>query len=119
MTVAAALPVDHVGVGLTKAEAGPWRRGWLRLRRRKSAVIGFAIVCTFIAMAVLAPWLSPFDPIETSWSAIRKAPSAQHWFGTDEIGRDVLARVIWGTRASLLAGVVSVSISLLLGVSIG
>ena len=54
-----------------------------------------------------------------SWSAIRKAPSATHWFGTDEIGRDVLSRVIWGARASLLAGVVSVSISLLLGVPIG
>ena len=55
----------------------------------------------------------------TSWGAIRKAPTLAHWFGTDEIGRDVLSRVIWGTRASLLAGVVSVSISLLLGVPIG
>src|SRR5207253_10536438 len=53
------------------------------------------------------------------WSAIRKAPSAEHWFGTDDIGRDVLSRVIWGTRASLLAGVVSVSISLLIGLPIG
>ena len=114
-----ALTVDTVPAGSVTAEAGPWRRGWRRLRRRKGAVIGLAIVCVFIAMAVFAPWLAPFDPIETSWSAIRKAPSAQHWFGTDEIGRDVLARVIWGTRASLLAGVVSVSISLVLGVSIG
>jgi peptide/nickel transport system permease protein len=48
-----------------------------------------------------------------------RRPVAEHWFGTDEIGRDVLSRVIWGTRASLLAGVVSVSISLLLGVPIG
>jgi peptide/nickel transport system permease protein len=58
--------------------------------------------------------LHPCDPIATSWGALRKAPSSAHWFGTDEIGRDVLSRVIWGTRASLLAGVVSVSISLLL-----
>jgi hypothetical protein len=71
------------------------------------------------AMALLAPWMSPYDPIATSWGAIRKAPSAAHWFGTDEIGRDVLSRVIWGTQASLLAGVVSVSISLLIGVPIG
>ena len=49
-----------------------------------------------------------YDPIATSWSAVRKAPSAAHWFGTDEIGRDVLSRVVWGARASLLAGVVSV-----------
>ncbi len=114
-----ALSVDSVAAPPVTADTGPWRRGWRRLRRRKGAVIGLAIVCVFVAMAVFAPWLAPFDPIETSWSAIRKAPSAQHWFGTDEIGRDVLARVIWGTRASLLAGVVSVSISLVLGVSIG
>ena len=68
---------------------------------------------------VFAPWIAPQDPIATSWSDIRKGPSAAHWFGTDEIGRDVLSRVIWGTRASLLAGVVSVSISLMLGVPIG
>ena len=73
----------------------------------------------FAALALFAPWISPQDPLATSWGAIRKAPSAQHWFGTDDIGRDVLSRVIWGTRASMLAGVVSVSISLLLGVPIG
>jgi peptide/nickel transport system permease protein len=82
-------------------------------------LVGLAVVLLFVAVAVLAPWLSPYDPIQTSWSAIRKAPSAAHWFGTDDIGRDVLSRVVWGTRASLLAGVVSVSISLLLGVPIG
>ena len=82
-------------------------------------MVGLALVLLFIALALLAPWLAPQDPIATSWSAIRKAPSALHWLGTDEIGRDVLSRVIWGTQASLLAGVVSVSISLLLGVPIG
>ena len=63
--------------------------------------------------------IAPYDPLATSWSAIRKAPSAAHWFGTDEIGRDVLARVVWGARASLLAGLVSVAISLSVGVPIG
>jgi peptide/nickel transport system permease protein len=77
------------------------------------------IVLGFIVLALGASWIAPLDPIATSWGAIRKAPSAAHWFGTDEIGRDVLSRVIWGTRASLLAGVVSVSISLMLGVPIG
>ena len=70
-------------------------------------------------VALAAPWLAPYDPLATSWSAIRKAPSAAHWFGTDEIGRDVLSRVIFGARASLLAGVVSVLISLSIGVPIG
>ena len=93
---------------------------WLkRLAQRKRAMVGMLLVMSFVLMALLAPWLSPYDPLATSWSAIRKAPSAQHWLGTDEIGRDVLARVIWGARASLLAGVVSVAISLSVGVPIG
>ena len=90
-----------------------------RLLRRRPAMVGLAIVLLFVVMALFAPWVAPHDPVATSWSVIRKAPSAAHWFGTDDIGRDVLSRVIWGTRASLLAGVVSVSISLLLGVPIG
>jgi len=70
-------------------------------------------------MAVLAPLVAPYDPIATSFAAVRKAPSFAHWFGTDEIGRDVLSRVIFGARASLLAGVVSVLISLSIGVPAG
>ncbi len=100
-------------------QAGPWRRALRRLRRRRAAMIGLVIVLGFVALALFAPWIAPHDPIATSWGAIRKAPTAAHWFGTDDIGRDVLSRVIWGTRASLLAGVVSVSISLALGVPIG
>jgi peptide/nickel transport system permease protein len=105
--------------GPRPADAGAWAVAWRRLRRRRSAIVGLVIVALFVLAALLAPWLAPFDPIETSWSAIRKAPSAAHWFGTDDIGRDVLSRVIWGTRASLLAGVVAVSIALALGVPIG
>jgi len=100
-------------------QAGPWRRALRRLRHRRSAMIGLLVVLGFVALALFAPWIAPHDPIATSWGAIRKAPSEAHWFGTDEIGRDVLSRVVWGTRASLLAGVVSVSISLALGVPIG
>ena len=100
-------------------EAGPWLRAWRRLLRRRGAMLGLVVVLIFVALAVLAPWIAPQDPIATSWSAIRKAPSAEHWMGTDEVGRDVLSRVIFGTRASLLAGLASVSISLLLGVPIG
>ena len=90
-----------------------------RLLRRRFAAFGLAVIFVFVALALLAPFVAPYDPLATSWGAIRKSPSLEHWFGTDEIGRDVLSRVIWGTRASLLAGVVSVSISLLLGVPIG
>ena len=101
------------------ARPGPWLAAWRRLRRRPTAMFGLGVVLLFTCMALLAPWLGLQDPIATSWGAIRKAPSAAHWFGTDEIGRDVFARVVWGTQASLLAGVVSVSISLLIGVPLG
>ena len=110
----ATLAIDALPV-----EAGPGRRAWRRLSRRGSAVFGLVVVVAFVVIALAAPWIAPYDPVATSWGAIRKAPSAAHWFGTDELGRDVLSRVIFGARASLLAGVVSVLISLALGVPIG
>ncbi len=101
------------------SDAGPWRRAWRRLARRRGAMFGAAVVLGFVLLALFAGSVAAQDPIATDWGAIRQAPSAAHWFGTDDIGRDVLSRVVWGTRASLLAGVVSVSISLLVGVPIG
>jgi peptide/nickel transport system permease protein len=99
--------------------AAPRTHALRRLLRRRGAAVGLVVIVFFVALAVLAPVVAPYDPLATSWSAIRKAPTAAHWFGTDEIGRDVLARVIWGARASLLAGVVSVLISLSIGVPVG
>jgi peptide/nickel transport system permease protein len=100
-------------------QASPKGKVLRRLARRAGAMFGFGIVAFFVALAVFAPWLAPYDPVATSWSAVRAAPGAAHWFGADELGRDVLSRIIWGARASILAGVVSVSISLSLGVPIG
>jgi peptide/nickel transport system permease protein len=97
----------------------PWQRTLRLLAQRRLAIIGLAMVLFFIAIAILAPLISPYDPLATSWLTVRKPPSAAHWFGTDEIGRDVLARVIWGARASLLAGLVSVSLALAAGVPVG
>jgi peptide/nickel transport system permease protein len=105
---------------LPRAEViSPAQRAWRRLVRRRGAMAGLALVLFFILVAIFAPWLSPYDPIATSWSAVRKAPTMQHWFGTDDIGRDVLARVIWGARASLSAGLISVCIALSVGVPLG
>ena len=103
----------------TARELSPARRALLRLLRRRGAMLGLAIVLVFVLLAVFAPVISPQDPLQTSWSAVRKAPNAQYLFGTDEIGRDVLSRVIWGARASLMAGLVSVCIAMALGVPIG
>ena len=90
-----------------------------RLLRRPAAAAGLVVITLFVGIAVFAPWIAPYDPIATSFSTVRKAPSALHWFGTDEIGRDVLSRIVFGARASLLAGVVSVLISLAVGVPVG
>ena len=101
------------------AAESPARRALRRFLRHRLAVFGLVVVVAFILAALLAPWISPADPLQTSWSAIRKAPSAAHWFGTDENGRDVLSRVLWGARASMAAGVISVTVALLIGVPIG
>ena len=97
----------------------PARRALRRLLARKGAVVGLVVIATFIVLAVFAPLIVPYDPIATSWTLVRKAPTAQHWFGTDDLGRDILSRVMYGARASLLAGAISVGIALSVGVPLG
>ena len=67
-----------------------------RLMRRKGAVAGLCVVAFFVLIALLAPWLAPYDPIATNFLQVRKPPSAQHWMGTDEIGRDLMSLVRLG-----------------------
>ncbi|MDE2377810.1 ABC transporter permease [Bradyrhizobium sp.] len=97
----------------------PGRRARRRLFKRKAAVAGLVVLTAFILLALLAPLIVPHDPIATSWGQVRKPPSALHWFGTDELGRDILSRVVFGARASLLAGAISVAIALGIGVPLG
>jgi len=115
------MTADSLAPALLPDEAGerPWRRAMRQLAQRRLALAGLAVVLFFVGLAILAPLVSPYDPLATNWTIVRKPPSLLHPFGTDEIGRDVLARVIWGTRASLLAGLVSVSLALAAGVPIG
>lgn len=101
------------------AVESPRKRAWRRLRKRKSAMLGLCVILALLVIALFAPWIAPYDPAQQSWSAVRKAPSAAHWFGTDEVGRDILARVIYGARASLMAGVISVALATSLGVPLG
>ncbi|MBN9035223.1 MAG: ABC transporter permease [Rhizobiales bacterium] len=99
----------------------PGQIAWIvrRFLRNKAAVAGLIVVGLFVLVAIFAPLLAPYDPIKTNWSEIRHAPSAAHWFGTDELGRDIFSRIIYGARASLMAGVVSVVIAFVVGVPIG
>ena len=104
---------------MTERAQSPLSLAWRRFRGRPSAVAGLAVVLLFIAIALAAPLLAPADPLKTSWTLVRKAPALAHWMGTDENGRDVFSRVIWGARASLAAGVISVAIAASLGVPLG
>jgi peptide/nickel transport system permease protein len=97
----------------------PTARAWRRLKRRKAAVLGLTVIALLTALALLAPLIAPYGPAAQSWTAVRKAPSLAHWFGTDEVGRDVLSRVIYGARASLAAGCISVCIALGIGIPLG
>jgi peptide/nickel transport system permease protein len=97
----------------------PSRRALRRLFQRKGAVAGLVVISVFVLLALFAPLILPYDPITTSWSLVRKPPSSAHWFGTDELGRDILSRVVYGARASLMAGAISVGIALGIGVPLG
>jgi peptide/nickel transport system permease protein len=88
-------------------------------RRNPLAIAGIVFATLLTLCAIFAPWFSPTDPAHIDLPARLNAPSAQHWFGTDELGRDILSRVIYGSRISMLVGVGVVSASLLGGLLIG
>lgn len=90
-----------------------------RLRRNKASMAGAIIIAILVLTAIFAPLLAPYDPIDQDVPARFAKPTAQHLLGTDELGRDILSRIIFGTRLSLLSSITAVSISLTVGVSIG
>ena len=89
------------------------------LVRNPSALLGGTVIILMALMALLAPWLAPYDPIAISLPDRLAAPSAAHWFGTDEMGRDILSRIMYGARISLLIGLVVITIAGGLGTIIG
>src|SRR5512136_1287049 len=89
------------------------------LRKSPTAVAGSIIVAVVVLSALFAPWISPHSPVDTDLYSRLKPPSLKHPLGTDELGRDVLSRIIWGARVSLKVGVISVSIGMFLGVFLG
>lgn len=95
---------------------------WLRFKKTLSnslALTGFIIILVIFLLAMLAPVIAPYDPNEINVKAILLGPSAQHWMGTDGLGRDVLSRMLHGGRISLLVGLVAVGISTLIGILLG
>jgi peptide/nickel transport system permease protein len=89
------------------------------LRRNPRMIVGGAIVIAWLVIAAFAPFLAPYDPIKVNVTDSLMPPGSAHWLGTDDLGRDVLSRVMWGSRVSLSVGVISVSIGLLVGTSVG
>lgn len=110
---------DMVSSSPTTTSRGRDTSSLRRVLSHPSALIGGFIVAFFVLLAIFAPVLAPFDPIASDWLSVRQAPSAAHWFGTDDLGRDILSRIIYGARASLLAGVIAVAIAIAIGVPLG
>ena len=102
---------------------GLWKDAWFRLRRDPGALLGFGLVGMFVVAAVFAPLLAPEDPVVGDLSRLGgvccPGPSAEHWFGVDQQGRDVLSRILYGARYSLIIGVVSVAVGLSVGLVLG
>jgi len=110
-------------VAIETAPSGLWSDAWYRLKRNPAAITGFVIMALVIVIAIFAPLVAPFGPREQNLAALRggccPGPSAEHWFGVDELGRDELSRIIFGARYSLLIGVVSVSVGFVFGSLLG
>ena len=103
--------------------SGLWGEAWYRLIRNPGALVGFALVALFVLTAVFAPLIAPYDPREQDLSLLSEGccpgPSADHWFGVDQLGRDVFSRVVYGARYSLLIGVVAVTVGVSVGLILG
>jgi peptide/nickel transport system permease protein len=92
---------------------------WRRLRRNRTAVAGAGVVLVFVLLAVLAPVLVPYNPIQGDLNDRLQSFSGKHWLGTDELGRDLLSRILYGARVSLQIQIVAVVLALIVGVLLG
>lgn len=110
MTTAIDLPVN--------AEKGTslWADAWVRLRKNHLAIFGLCILIFFSLVALLTPWIAPYGYQEQNLALGASSPSWEHWFGTDIFGRDLLTRVMYGGRVSLMVGFIATAVALLIGV---
>jgi len=96
--------------------ASLWRDAWIRLRKNRLAIFGLIVLVFMTATAVLAPWIAPYSYEVQDLNLGAAPPSADHWFGTDVFGRDLLTRIMYGGRISLTVGFLATAVSLFLGV---
>lgn len=115
---------DSLQVNFEKREeytesTSPWKELWDTLKKNKAAMIGLTIIIILILVAVFGKFFMPYDPYVGDLSNSLKSPSAEHILGTDEQGRDILCRIIDGTKISLRVGITAVSIALSIGIIVG
>src|SRR5437016_2452435 len=99
--------------------ATPWVAARRRFVRSRTGLLGMAVLLSVVVAASLAGQVAPYSPTRQDFRVERQAPNLQHLFGTDEFGRDILSRVIWGAQTSLQAGAVAASIALAVGLVLG
>lgn len=92
---------------------------WKRLSRNKNAMLGMVVLIILIYLALLAPFISPHDPLETDWGALSQPISSSHWLGTDDMGRDIFSRNLYGIRVALGIGVIAVVLNTIIGTFLG
>ena len=114
-----AVPAPERQPLISDATRREWSRQWYRFRKRPVAVIGLVLVLSCIIVALLTPWIAPYDPYTPDFTKILKKPGGEHLLGTDELGRDVFSRILYGSRISLMVGLVTVGIAALIGVPLG
>src|SRR5947209_15969279 len=107
------------GLESVSGDAGRWRPMVGRMRRQPLAALGAALLVLFVVCALFAPWLAPQDPAQLDLTGRLAAPSGAHWFGTDELGRDILSRTLYGARISLAVSVSEVGLSFAVGLVAG
>jgi oligopeptide transport system permease protein len=100
-------------------EASLWLDAWRRLKRNKAAVAGLVLILFVAMLAIVAPWVTPYSYDQHDFKHLSEESSREHWLGTDHLGRDVLTRIIFGARISLMVGLVSEIVVLLIGVPLG
>jgi peptide/nickel transport system permease protein len=108
-----------VGIAAAKDKERKQRAWWQVLMKQRLALTGLVIIVFFLLMAIFGPMLAPYTPTEMSPQAARQAPSAEHWFGTDEFGRDIFTRLLYGARISFQVGVIAVGIAASIGILLG
>lgn len=114
-----AMQTTAAAAGVPETRHSPWATIYKRLRENPLSMLGAAIVLVFVLVALLAPWIATHDPAAQSLREKLQPPSSKHWFGTDELGRDIFSRVVYGARVSLQVGLAAVLIALVVGSLLG